>query len=388
MTPFSFILQKNPPLLEQDFLHEDDRWFALALHEARLGLGSTHPNPPVGCVIIKDGKLIAKAHHQKAGEGHAESKALELAGEQAKGATLYVTLEPCSHFGKTPPCADHIIRSGVTRVVYGVLDPNPLVHQNGTKRLLAAGVEVSEVKNPNLISQAHSLIAPFAKYIREKKPWVLAKVAASLDGKIALRPDEKTAITHNASQEVCHQLRLFCDAILVGSNTVLIDDPKLTVRLDNHANPSHPLRVVLDSHLRTHPSHQVYQKKLGRSVVIHTLKASPSQIQLFDQAGVTRIEVPESLGHVDLDAALCTLGTLGITSVIIEGGQKIMSSFLKNNLIDETWWFTSPIILGDQGVSSVDNFDSTPPKHPIFLENIFHTSLSPDFLCVGRNQRL
>jgi diaminohydroxyphosphoribosylaminopyrimidine deaminase/5-amino-6-(5-phosphoribosylamino)uracil reductase len=321
---------------------QGDTWFDEALREAQKGIGFTHPNPPVGCVIIKDKRLIAKGFHAKAGELHAEAKALELAGEAAHGSTLYVTLEPCNHFGRTPPCTEAIIKAGVKKVIYGVSDPNPDVTGHGAQILRDAGIEVEKILHP----QAEALIQPFAKFVQKKQPYVLAKIAVSLDGKIAFKSGEKTQITGPEVAKLVHQMREACDAIIVGSETVLVDNPSLTARFEDRKAVRHPIRIVLDSRLRTHPSHQVYAR--DGSYVVHSPRASKAQIDMFKQAGVGCIAAEKS----DL---LDKLAALGMTSLFLEGGGQTLTYFLKHNWIDELAWFTGPILLGNQGVPAIDN---------------------------------
>lgn len=325
---------------------EGDSWFDQALREAQKGIGFTHPNPPVGCVIIKENELIATGYHMKAGELHAEAKALQNAGEAARGSTLYVTLEPCNHFGRTPPCTRAIIRAGVKRVIYGASDPNPDVTGHGAQALRDAGIEVEALSHP----QAQALIQPFTKLVRQKQPYVLAKIATSLDGKIAFRPGEQTQITGPEVKQLVHQMREACDAILVGSETVLIDNPSLTARFEDRKALRQPIRIVLDSRLRTNPSRKVYAQDGVPSYVVHSPKAPKAQIDLFKQAGVGLIVAEKS----DL---LDKLGTLGLTSLFLEGGGQVLTYFLEQNWIDELAWFTGSVLLGNQGVSAISNLN-------------------------------
>ena len=325
---------------------QGDTWFDQALRQAKKGLGFTHPNPPVGCVIVKNNQLIGAGYHAKAGESHAEPKALQIAGEAAQGATLYVTLEPCNHFGRTPPCTQAIIKAGIKRVVYGALDPNPKVSGHGNEVLRKAGIEVEKISHP----YAQALIQPFTKLITQKKPYVLAKIAASLDGKIALRPGEQTKITGPKVGRLVHQMREACDAIVVGSETVLVDNPQLTARFEDRESARQPIRIILDSRLRTDPSYQAYAQDGVSSYVVHAPKASEEKIKAFEQAGVLCIEAEKS-------ELLEKLAALGFTSIFLEGGGLVLSSFLKQGWIDELAWFTAPIILGNQGVPAISDLN-------------------------------
>lgn len=325
---------------------QGDAWFDQALREAQKGLGFTHPNPPVGCVIVKDNQLISTGYHPKAGELHAEARALLAAGEAARGSTLYVTLEPCNHFGRTPPCTQAIIKAGVKRVIYGVSDPNPHVAGQGSRVLREAGIEVEALKNP----QAQALIQPFSKLVREKRPYVLAKIATSLDGKIAFKPGEQTQITGPEAGKLVHLMREACDAVLVGSETVLVDNPQLTARFKDRPAKRQPARIVLDSRLRTNPSHRVYA-----------------------QDGVPSYRL----------SSLAQLDELGFTSVLLEGGGVLLSSFLEQNRIDELAWFTAPVLIGNQGVAAISDLS----KPFLLKEQLLKTAVGADFLTLSGCQQ-
>lgn len=322
-----------------------DSWFDQALLEAKKGLGCTHPNPPVGCVIVQDHKLIATGYHSKIGELHAEAKALQAAGESARGSTLYVTLEPCNHFGHTPPCTQAIIKAGVRRVIYGVSDPNPQVTGGGAKVLQEAGIEVEAFWHP----QAQALIQPFRKLVLEKRPYILAKIATSLDGKIAFRPGEQTQITGLESQKLVHLMREACDAVLVGSETVLVDNPQLTARFKDRKAKRQPARIVLDARSRTNLSHKVYAQDGVPSYRLSSLE--------------------------ELDA-------LGFTSILLEGGGVLLTSFLEQNRIDELAWFTAPMLMGNQGVPAISNL-----TQPIILKRqLLKTAVGADCLTLSSCQ--
>lgn len=341
---------------------QGDSWFELALKQACLGLGNTHPNPSVGCVIVKDHQLIAEGYHAKAGELHAEAKALQVAGDQARGSTLYVTLEPCNHFGRTPPCSQAIIKAGVKKVIYGVSDLNPNVSGHGSEVLRQAGIEVELISS----EQARALILPFTKLTTQKKPYVIAKIASSLDGKIAARPGEATALTGPESLKFSHQLREACDAIVVGSETILVDNPRLSVRIEGQNARRNPIRIVLDSRLRTTPEHRVYSQDGVLTYVVHGSKAPADKIQAFDRAGIQRLVCEKS-------ELLSKLGDLGLTSLLLEGGSKVLTYFLERDWIDELAWFTAPMILGGQGVPAIGELEM-----PFKLKPTWQSALGVD----------
>jgi diaminohydroxyphosphoribosylaminopyrimidine deaminase/5-amino-6-(5-phosphoribosylamino)uracil reductase len=311
-----------------DYPHiEDKSFFRQALSEAQKGLGSTHPNPPVGAVIVKNGQVIATGYHAKAGELHAEANALKAAGEQAKGSTLYVTLEPCNHFGRTPPCAQAIIQAGVKKVIFGAQDPNPKVEGGGAQALRAAGVEVEQVSDPQELLWAQSLIQPFATHATTGRPYVLAKIACSLDGKIAFQTGQTTQITGPETKRFVHELREAFDAVGVGARTDQIDHPQLTVRFEDRAARRQPERLVFDS-----------------------------KTPLLEQ----------------LDA----LGARGITSVMIEGGGRLLTALLQENLVDEIAWLTAPKVIGSQGVPALGDMGNLMD----YSKRRFGAQLGVDFL--------
>jgi diaminohydroxyphosphoribosylaminopyrimidine deaminase / 5-amino-6-(5-phosphoribosylamino)uracil reductase len=334
------------PTLRDD-IDDDERFMALAIDEAERGLGRTYPNPPVGAVVVKDGRVIATGYHAQAGLPHAEAAALDEAGAAAQGATLYVTLEPCTHFGRTPPCADRALTAKLARVVVGVTDPNPAVRGGGLEKLRAGGVLVRLLDQGPVAARARALIAPFASSMERARPYVVAKVASSLDGRVATRTGQARWITGPESRRLVHALRDRVDAVLVGSGTVLGDDPALTVREVPGRNPC---RVVVDGRLQTAPSAQVYQRHEGdmaAALVLHAAAAA-ARVAAFDGAGVLRL--PCGGGErVDLALALRALGARGLTSVLVEPGPGLLGALLAGGLVDELWWFTAPVLIGADG---------------------------------------
>ncbi|MBL8921677.1 MAG: bifunctional diaminohydroxyphosphoribosylaminopyrimidine deaminase/5-amino-6-(5-phosphoribosylamino)uracil reductase RibD [Myxococcaceae bacterium] len=323
---------------------DDERFMRLALEEARKGLGRTHPNPAVGAVIVKGGKLVASGYHARAGTAHAEANALLLAGPKARGATIYSTLEPCDHFGRTPPCTQAILDSGIKRVVYGSADPNPLVDGKGVRRMRRAGLEV---KGGVLEAECDALNEPFLKVMRTGLPFVTLKAAMTLDGKIATRSGESKWITSEAARRRAHELRDRVDAIVVGAGTVVADNPRLTTRLPNGRDA---MRVVIDPSLRTKPTAKVYAP--GAPVVVVTSQAtSPNRQQRFSQRGVQVLVVPSRSGVLELEVALRALAKQGVLHVLVEGGARTTSLFLRAGLCDELVLFLAPTLFGHEGLS-------------------------------------
>jgi diaminohydroxyphosphoribosylaminopyrimidine deaminase/5-amino-6-(5-phosphoribosylamino)uracil reductase len=314
-----------------------------ALEAGRNGRPS--PNPHVGAAVVKNGELLAKAHHERAGEDHAEVAALKLAGKKANGATLYVTLEPCNHTGRTPPCTDAILASKVKRVVIGTRDPNPHVEGKGLEKLRAAGIEVVVgVKE----ADARALIAPWAKHVTRGLPYVSLKLALSLDGRIATRTGASKWVTGGEARARVHALRAAHDACAVGIGTVLADDPRLTVR--DVQGPS-PVRVVFDTKLRTPPHARLVESAAEvPTIVLCSVDAPGSNEEALVTRGVEVIRAPSSAeGRIDPGAALRLLAARGIVTVMVEGGAELAGSILAGRLCDELHAFIAPSLLGPRG---------------------------------------
>ena len=319
----------------------DQYYMKLALDLAASAKGKTNPNPLVGAVIVKDGTIVGTGLHRKAGEPHAEVHAFRMAGEHAKDATLYVTLEPCSHFGKTPPCADLVKDSGVKRVVVAMEDPNPAVAGRGIKRLRDAGIEV-EVGL--LEEQARRLNERFIHNMVNSRPYVISKFAMTLDGKIATYNGHSQWITGTEARKDVHELRNEVDAILVGIGTVLKDNPSLTTRLtDRHGK--NPIRIIVDRQLRTPLDAQVLQTDLARTIIV-TAQGQQENTEAFKNTGAEFIYVPLVDGKLDLHSMLDELYKLGITDLLVEGGGEINASFLRHGLIQKYLVYVAPKILG------------------------------------------
>lgn len=324
---------------------------ALAL--ARRGLGSTWPNPSVGCVIVKDGRVAGRAATAPGGRPHAEPLALDIAGASAQGATVYVTLEPCCHWGRTPPCTDALIAAGVARVVVATRDPDPRVDGAGIARLRAAGIAVDEGL---LKHSADSIAAGFWSRVHSGRPLVTLKLASTLDGRIATRAGESRWITGEPARRAAHALRGRSDAVMVGVGTVMADDPELTCRIPGYRTT--PLvRIVADSHLRT-----PLTKKL-----IATASQQPTWILIrdgtgrerrhaFADLGVRLIEVAGAQTGVDIGEGLSALAAAGLTRILVEGGAELSASLLRADLVDHIAWFHAPAVMGGDAWPAVQAF--------------------------------
>lgn len=334
---------------------------AKAISLARKGEGFTSPNPMVGAVLVKDGIIIGQDYHKKAGLAHAESLAIAKAGSAAKGATLYVNLEPCNHFGKTPPCTEAIISAGIRRVVAAMRDPNPQVKGGGIERLNAAGIE-TEVGV--LQEKAAELNEQYLYNKTTGLPFVIIKVAATLDGKIATRTGDSKWISSPKAREFAHHLRHSVDAVAIGSGTVQKDNPQLTVRLENNQYFSH--RVIFDSSLRISPDARIYREKdHGKLYVVTSEKTDDAKAILLESIGVTIIRVGnDKNGFPDIKESLRKLGGEGITSILVEGGAKFISSFIKSGMANKLVAVYAPMIIGgreavpmidDLGIESISN---------------------------------
>jgi diaminohydroxyphosphoribosylaminopyrimidine deaminase/5-amino-6-(5-phosphoribosylamino)uracil reductase len=322
---------------------------ALAL--ARRGLGAVWPNPAVGCVIVKDGRVVGRGWTGKGGRPHAESEALRRAGAAARGATAYVSLEPCCHWGKTPPCAEALAAAGVGRVVAALADPDPRVAGGGFARLREAGVAVES----GLLAEAAAEVnAGFLKRLAQGRPLVTLKLATSLDGRIATASGESRWITGRKARERVHALRAEHDAVLVGSGTVLADDPQLTCRLPGLGDRS-PVRVVLDRQLRIPLAARIFaEARVAPTWLLTAAGADTARRQALAAAGVTVIEI-DGGGEkgLDLAAALAALGKSGLTRLLVEGGARLAAGLLRARLVDRLLWFHAPKILGGDAVPAV-----------------------------------
>jgi len=319
----------------------DAFYMAQAINLAKKGRYTTDPNPRVGCVLVRDDVVIGEGWHAKAGQCHAEVEALKNVVD-AKGATAYVTLEPCSHHGKTPPCCDALIKAGVSRVVAAMQDPNPQVSGRGLEKLEAAGIEVS---CGVLQEDALALNRGFIKRMIDNRPFVRSKLAMSLDGRTAMASGESKWITSDKARVDVHRLRAESSAILTGINTVLADDPALNARIDEDI--LQPIRVVLDTHLNMPVAAQM-AKLPGRSLILTCAKDQQKQ-QALQQAGFEVYQVPGKNGRLDLPAVMDFLAQQQINELLVEAGPVLNGALLAEGLIDEYMIYMAPCILGDQG---------------------------------------
>lgn len=325
----------------------DESCMRRAIELARGGAGWTNPNPLVGAVLVKDGRVIGEGFHECYGGLHAERNALadcKRRGEDPEGATMYVTLEPCSHTGKQPPCADAVIEAGIARVVVGSRDPNPLVSGKGNARLREAGIEVAE---DFLREECDELNPIFFHYIQRKRPYVVAKWAMTLDGKIAARTGDSRWVSNELSRADAHELRHRLAAIMVGSGTVAADDPALTVRRAQGKLGNQPLRVVVDGKLSMSPQSKLAQTARETDVLVATaLSESDGRASALRDCGVEVVSIPGDDGRVDLDRLMDELGARGIDSLLVEGGGGLHEALFKKGLVNEVVVYLAPKVVG------------------------------------------
>ncbi len=325
-----------------DTLHRP--FMDLAIGLAEKGRGYTAPNPMVGAVVVRDNQVVGQGWHKGPGLAHAEVNAIDDAGDQARGSDLYVTLEPCNHTGRTPPCTEKILRAGISRVFVGTEDPNPFVAGGGIQFLKERGVRV-EVGICR--RAAETLIEDFIWYVRNhRRPFVVLKCAATLDGQLATRTGDSKWITNKASRKYVHRLRHWVDAIVVGAGTIRADNPSLTTRLENFDGRD-PLRVILDARLSTDPRAKVFTQpsRAGTLVAISPL-ADPERCALFQRCGVELLVLPEKEGMIDLDCLVEALGQRGVVSLLIEGGGRVVHSALAAGVVNKLFLFFAPKLLG------------------------------------------
>ncbi|GAB6180568.1 bifunctional diaminohydroxyphosphoribosylaminopyrimidine deaminase/5-amino-6-(5-phosphoribosylamino)uracil reductase RibD [Desulfotomaculum defluvii] len=362
-------------------MDQDRFYMQMALELAAKARGRTSPNPMVGAVLVKDGEVVGKGFHAKAGGAHAEVVALVDAGDRAKDATVYVTLEPCCHYGRTGPCTEALKKAGVKRVVAAMMDPNPLVAGQGLNILKDAGIEV---KAGVLEKEARELNEVFIKYITTKKPFVVLKAATSLDGKIATANGESKWITSNEAREYGHRLRDQYDAILVGVNTVLTDNPSLTARLPEGRGKD-PIRIIVDSMARTPTGSQVLTQDSAAHTIIATSERAPVERRAsLMAAGAEVIVVPGEGPGVNLTKLMEILGEKQISSVLIEGGGKICGSAFAAGIVDKVAWFIAPkIIGGDLAPGPVRGEGIKNLKDATQIHDISIQQLGTDFCIMG-----
>lgn len=343
----------------------DYLYMSRALQLAKKGLYTTDPNPRVGCVIVKDGEVVAEGWHERSGEPHAEIHALQQASDKASGATVYVTLEPCCHHGKTPPCSDALVNAKVSRVVVAMQDPHSRVAGQGLQQLREAGIEV---ETGVLESQARDLNPGFIKRMQTGRPYVRSKLAMSLDGRTAMASGESKWITSDAARQDVQRLRARSSAIITGVGTVLADDPSMTVRLEG--TERQPLRVVLDTHLSM-PTNSKMLQQAGRTLVM-TCSEDEEAKEVLEQAGAEVICTPFHSNTVDMQAVLDTLGEIEINEVLLETGATLSGAMLKAGLIDELVIYMAPVLMGDnaRGLFRLPGLDSMEQKINLNISDI------------------
>ncbi len=327
---------------------DDERFLRLAVRWGRRGLGRTRPNPPVGAVVVQNGRVVGAGYHRRAGLPHAEVEALRAAGSAAAGATLYVTLEPCAHYGRTPPCTEAILQAGIRRVVYGVPDPNPHVSGGGAERLRAAGIEVVGGVAQSACAE---LIAPFRKFVRTGKPWVTLKLAASLDGRVATASGASRWITNEKSRAYVHRLRAEHDAVLVGAGTIVRDDPELTCRADKSGRQ--PLRVVLDGRLRSPLGARVFDVTRAPTLVLTSDCAPRERVSALEERGVAVARLGTA-PEIPWETVLAELGRREILAVLLEGGPNVAAQALRARGVDRFLLFLAAKLIGGDGKPMID----------------------------------
>ncbi len=319
------------------------KYMRLALQLARKGVGKTAPNPAVGCVIVKDGAVVGEGWHRRAGTPHAEAHALHQAGSLAAGADVYVTLEPCAHYGKTPPCAEALIAAKVARVFAGMVDPNPQVSGKGVALLEKAGIAT---KTGLLEEECRRLNEPFIKHIATGMPFVTLKCAMTLDGMIATAAGDSRWVTGAAARRYVHRLRSQMDAIMVGAGTILADDPQLTARVPGGRDP---IRVIVDSHLRLPLTARVINQRSTAPTLIATLDGTTAQAAALRKQGIELLICEELDNRLDLVDICRQLGRRGVQSLLLEGGATLAGEMLRCGLIDKVIFFYAPVLIGGAG---------------------------------------
>jgi len=355
-----------------------------ALDLAARGVGRTTPNPPVGAVIVSAGQIVGKGFHPKAGEPHAEIFALRDAGDRARGAEMYVTLEPCCHTGRTGPCVEAIITDGISKVYIGTLDPNPQVSGGGTKRLRQAGIEVvTDV----LGDECRQLIAPFAKHITTGLPYVVFKAAMTLDGHVATTNGDSNWISCEASRKLVHELRNQVDGIMVGSGTVTSDNPRLTTRLEEGGRD--PVRIIFDRRLTTSPDAVVYtQSSTARTLLVTSSAHSDEELQVYRATGTEILQVEETSEGLNLHEALKSLGERGLQYLLLEGGSWFGGAMMRAGLVDRVMIFVAPKMIAGDGLNLLSGEGVAKISEAYELKNLQARQVDVDILLEGEVQHV
>lgn len=357
-----------------------ERYMREAIALALKAKGRTSPNPMVGAVFVKNGQILGRGYHARAGAPHAEICVLQAVGGEARGGTLYINLEPCCHWGRTPPCTQALVRSGIQRVIVGMVDPNPLVAGKGIEELRRAGIEV---EIGLLEEEARRINEAFIKYVTTGRPFVILKTAVSLDGKIATASRQSRWITGARSRQEVHRLRAQVDAILVGIETILADDPQLTVRLKG--GPwKNPKRVIVDSALRLPLGARVLHPSEPETLVVATPRAPSEKADFLREKGAQVLIVPEREGRVDLSILMEELGRREVTSLLIEGGGEVNAAALQARLVDKVVFFIAPLLIGGKGAPGAIGGEGIPAlEEAVRLERVKVKRLDPDIMVQG-----
>jgi diaminohydroxyphosphoribosylaminopyrimidine deaminase/5-amino-6-(5-phosphoribosylamino)uracil reductase len=362
----------------QEIMADDYRYMSMALRLAAKGLYTTNPNPRVGCVIVKHQQIVGQGWHKRAGGPHAEIHALQQAADNAQGATVYVTLEPCSHHGKTPPCADALINAKVSRVVAAMRDPNPLVAGEGLQKLASAGIQT---QTGVLQHQAEALNPGFIMRMQHQRPFMRCKLAMSMDGRTAMANGKSQWITGQDARRDVHHWRARSSAMLTGINTVLADDPSLNARLENLSDDDlvQPVRVVVDSGLRISPEAKMLS--LPGKTIIATANRDETKIQQLQKHGAEIIVLDQKDGRVDLQALMRKLAEQQVNEVMVEAGPTLNGELLQQNLVDELIVYMAPVIMGDaaKGLFTLPGLETMQDRIDLHIN---------DIRAVGRDWRI
>ena len=363
-------------------MEQDRQYMKMALELAQKGMGFTAPNPMVGAVIVKNGRIIGQGYHRKYGELHAEREALAVCTEEPKGASIYVTLEPCCHYGKQPPCVNAILEAGIRRVIIGSSDPNPLVAGKGIRILKDHGIEVTE----NILKEeCDKLNEAFFYYIQNKKPYVVMKYAMTMDGKIAAYTGESKWVTGEAARIHVQEQRLKYTGIMVGVGTVLADDPMLTCRLENSRNP---VRIICDSHLRTPLTSKIARTAETIPTILASSSKDQQKIKNYEELGCQVLYVPEKNGHIDLNRLMELLGAAKIDSILLEGGGSLNWSALESGIVQKVQTYIAPKLFGgEEAKTPVEGKGFPDPASAVSLKNSEIIRLGDDFLIESEVKR-
>ena len=363
-------------------MEQDRQYMKMALELAQKGMGFTAPNPMVGAVIVKNGRIIGQGYHRKYDELHAEREALAVCTEEPKGASIYVTLEPCCHYGKQPPCVNAILEAGIRRVIIGSSDPNPLVAGKGIRILKDHGIEVTE----NILKEeCDKLNEAFFYYIQNKKPYVVMKYAMTMDGKIAAYTGESKWVTGEAARIHVQEQRLKYTGIMVGVGTVLADDPMLTCRLENSRNP---VRIICDSHLRTPLTSKIVRTAETIPTILASSSKDQQKIKNYEELGCQVLYVPEKNGHIDLNRLMELLGAAKIDSILLEGGGSLNWSALESGIVQKVQTYIAPKLFGgEEAKTPVEGKGFPDPASAVLLKNSEIIRLGDDFLIESEVKR-